>query len=404
MKKYKFIILGAGPSGLALAQSLLDKGFSQDSFLILEKEGEAGGLCKSSFLDGSPIDSGGGHFLDTRKKDVLKFLFRFMPESEWNTFKRISKINIFDSYVDYPLESNLWQLPSDKQIDFIESISRTTLMNEKKVTPKLFEDYIKWKFGAEISNHYMLPYNRKIWSCNLNSLGTYWLHKLPNVTLRDTLRSIVLREASGAIPAHANFLYPKNFGYGELWNRMAGNLQKSLILNYRIYKIDLKTLTINDEFRAEKIITSIPWHSWLNFSEINQSIRRKILKLKYTSIDIDYYGKNLQSDAHWIYEPSETISNHRILVRHNFISKSKGYWTETNSLRSPKTQESMMRFHNEFAYPINTKDKLDIISTINTWANKLNIYGLGRWGKWEHMNSDVAVEEALFFAAKLKNI
>ena len=30
------------------------------------------------------------------------------------------------------------------------------------------------------------------------------------------------------------------------------------------------------------------------------------------------------------------------------------------------------------------------------------IVGLGRWGRWEHMNSDVAVSEALSVAASLR--
>ncbi|MFR6162365.1 MAG: NAD(P)-binding protein [Mediterraneibacter gnavus] len=79
--KMKYLILGAGPSGLTLANRLKQMG--ETSFFVLEKEKEAGGLCRSTQVDGSPFDIGGGHFLDVRRPKVNEFLFQFMPEEEW---------------------------------------------------------------------------------------------------------------------------------------------------------------------------------------------------------------------------------------------------------------------------------------------------------------------------------
>lgn len=78
MEKYKYLILGAGPAGLTFANLLLQNG--EESFLVIEKENEAGGLCRSHEVDGAPLDIGGGHFLDVRRPDVNEFLFRFMSE------------------------------------------------------------------------------------------------------------------------------------------------------------------------------------------------------------------------------------------------------------------------------------------------------------------------------------
>lgn len=47
----------------------------EESFLVIEKESEAGGLCRSHEVDGAPLDIGGGHFLDVRRPDVNEFLF-----------------------------------------------------------------------------------------------------------------------------------------------------------------------------------------------------------------------------------------------------------------------------------------------------------------------------------------
>ncbi|MGE3920997.1 MAG: NAD(P)-binding protein [Gammaproteobacteria bacterium] len=77
---YQYLILGAGPSGLALALALIHSGVPRNQILVLEKEDEVGGLCRSKEVDGAPLDISGGHFLDTRRKEVLHFLFQFLPE------------------------------------------------------------------------------------------------------------------------------------------------------------------------------------------------------------------------------------------------------------------------------------------------------------------------------------
>ena len=61
MEKVKYLILGAGVAGLTFARKLKD--FGEDDFLILEREEEPGGLCRSTEVDGSPFDIGGGHFV-----------------------------------------------------------------------------------------------------------------------------------------------------------------------------------------------------------------------------------------------------------------------------------------------------------------------------------------------------
>lgn len=53
----KYLILGAGPAGLTVANKLLQYGIK--SFLVLERESEAGGLCRSTEVDNSPFDVGG---------------------------------------------------------------------------------------------------------------------------------------------------------------------------------------------------------------------------------------------------------------------------------------------------------------------------------------------------------
>lgn len=396
MKSYRYVILGAGPSGLAFAHSL--KACGETSFLVIEKESVGGGLCRSEEVDGAPLDIGGGHFLDVSREEVLNLLFKFLPRSEWQEYSRVSTIKIRGQEIDYPLEANLWQLPMSDQVDFLESIAQAGSVRGTPM-PEGFEEWINWKLGTLITSEYMLPYNKKIWSIDLNQLGTYWLYKLPNVSFRDTLRSCLEGRAHGSLPGHGTFLYPKRYGYGEVWKRMGEQLGDQLLTATPIEGIHLKNKVINGVYKGATIITTIPWTLWPQLADLPDAISKDISQLSYSSIDIDYDSQTLATKAHWVYDPDERLAYHRILCRANFCAGSKGYWTETNSKRSGPVQ--VWRHRNEYAYPLNTREKPAAIGRIMRWANEQSIIGLGRWGTWEHMNSDVAVSQAIAVAKKL---
>lgn len=394
----KFVILGAGPSGLVLAHALIDAGVPRELIVVLEKENMAGGLCRTEEVDGAPLDIGGGHFLDVSRQEVLDFLFRFMPREEWELFDRVSKIRLRGMEIDHPLEANLWQFPVEDQADYLESIAQAGCVRGDS-EPESFAAWIDWKLGKRIAQEYMLPYNRKIWSIDPDRLGTFWLHKLPNVSFQETLLSCLEKKPMGSLPAHGTFLYPKEHGYGEVWRRMGEALGDSLVTGCSLESIDLEKRIVNGSWQAETIVSSIPWACWIGRSNMPEQILKAVNCLMNASIDVDYCPDTLESPAHWTYEPDESISYHRVLLRSNFAKNARGFWTETNASRSQPTDG--VRFHNEYAYPINTLDKPTAIGKILEWAAAHGIVGLGRWGRWEHMNSDVAVAEALHVARDL---
>ena len=403
MEKVKYLILGAGPAGLTFANRL--KELSEDSFLVLEKEQEAGGLCRSVMVDGSPFDIGGGHFLDVRRPAVNTFLFRFMPKEEWKLFERDSRIVIGDQQVGHPLEANIWQLPVDSQVEVLSSIARSGC-NSGKQKPGKFKDWIIWKLGDRIAEMYMLPYNRKMFADELDELGTYWLEKLPDVSFEDTLRSCLEHRAYGKQPGHASFYYPEKYGYGELWLRMAAEIASNILYQVDVTGIDLekKTVTAADGriWEAEYIITTIPWRSFETIEGMPQEIVSSVKKLKSSAIETRYIGEKLDTKAQWLYIPDEKKPYHRILVRHNFCQGSRGYWLETRKERVPLyREEAEFTYMNEYAYPLNTVGKPEIMDRLLDFCRTKGVYGLGRWGEHSHYNSDLVVELALTLAEKM---
>lgn len=400
MQKRRYVILGAGPAGLAFANRLKQNG--EDSFIVLEKEKKAGGLCRSEMVDGSPLDIGGGHFLDVRRPKVNEFLFGFMSKEEWNRYDRDSRIQLKEDCVHHPLEANIWEMSVENQVRYLKSISQAGCNREEPI-PEKFVDWIYWKLGDEIAENYMLPYNSKMFADDLNDLGIYWLEKLPNVSFEETLLSCLQKKAYGTQPGHAQFYYPKQYGYGDLWERMAAKLQGAVVYDQDITELDFETKTVQtaagEEYQADIIVTTIPWKEFQVIKGMPQEIHRCVKRLKHSSVEIRYYSKQLDTAAHWIYYPDEKLPYHRILVRHNFCENSQGYWTETRKERVALfPDEDNFRYLNEYAYPLNTLDKPVAIGQLLKWSREHSVYGLGRWGEHEHYNSDVVVERAMQLA------
>lgn len=395
----KYLILGAGPAGLAFANRLFQAG--ENDFLVLEKEAVAGGLCRSVNVDGSPFDIGGGHFLDVRRPKVNEFLFGFMPEDEWDLYTRDSRIIVNDNEINHPIEANIWQMKLEEQVEYLKSIALAGC-NLQTEMPSEFVNWIYWKLGSKVAEDYMIPYNSKIFSKNLNELGTYWLEKLPNVSFEETLLSCLTKKAYGTQPGHAQFYYPKKYGYGELWVRMANAIENHIYYNKGVKGIDFNnkivTTVDGDEYQADIIITTIPWLEFDDLCGMPEDIKMSINELRVSSIQTEYFEENLDTDAQWIYYPNPQLPYHRILVRHNFCPNSKGYWTETNGERVEQNEKSKFKYMNQYAYPLNTINKPTIMKKLLEWCRRNNVFGLGRWGEHQHYNSDVTVDLAMQLA------
>ena len=400
----RYLILGAGPAGLTVANKLKESGITD--FVVLEREETAGGLCRSVEVDGSPFDIGGGHFLDVRRPTVNDFLFKFMPEEEWDKYNRDSRIVVNGNIVNHTIEANIWQMKIENQVEYLKSIA-VAGCNVGKPMPEAFVDWIYWKLGSKVAEDYMIPYNQKMFSKELNQLGTYWLEKLPNVSFEETLLSCLTKKAYGTQPGHAQFYYPKKYGYGELWLRMADVIKNNIEYSKTAKKIDFTNkivrTTDGEKYQADVIITTIPWMEFDEITGMPEDIKSSIHELKFSSIQTEYFPENLNTQCQWIYYPDPKLSYHRILVRHNFCPNSRGYWTETNSERiSMEEPNNNFKYMNQYAYPLNTVKKPEIMKKLLLWSKEQGVIGLGRWGEHQHYNSDVTVDLAMKLAQELK--
>ena len=203
-------VLGGGLSGLVLASRLGDAE-------VLEREGRAGGLCRSLVAEGFTFDPHGSHVLFSRNPDAMAFYERLL---QGNVCRRRRNTKVFykGRYVKYPFENGLADLPVGDNFACLLGYVQAYVGRAVGASPKPtnFKEWMLQRFGKGITECYLLPYNEKIWKTPAEEMGTEWVEgRVPDPPLEDVVK------ASLGIPTEGythqlNFLYPRDGGVESL--------------------------------------------------------------------------------------------------------------------------------------------------------------------------------------------
>lgn len=410
---YDYIILGAGITGLTLMKKMRQRGIT--NILGIESEKQAGGLCRTFYVDGHACDIG-GHFFQTKFKDVEDFVFSYFPRNKmYQINPRISKIKLDGQDIDYPLEANLWQLPVKKQIDYLISIIRNGEALGKS-EPKNYEEWIRWKLGNKICDEYLIPYNNKVWGVPSDEMDVDWLHKIPRIEVEEILHDSLERTQDvEKFPAHIRPYYPTSGGYGRVMEAIAEDENPFIKFNTTVNKLSFdendKTWIVNGEFKARKIINTIPWPILFEAMGRPIEIREQITKIKYNKLVISLFETDENpTPYHWRYIPDLKEQHHREFFISNFAKDSKNYgtFTETNADRFDADNltfkgRNLFNYTTSAAYPLPLIGKTKAINEILEYFKHKGLYGVGRWGEHQHHNHDVCMKHAIDFVANLED-
>ena len=404
-----FVIIGGGITGITLTKQLRLDGYN---VLCLEAKKNAGGLCRTENIDGHILDIGGGHFFHTKYKEVFDFVFNYIPESEFNFIPRVSKIRIGENTIDYPLESNLWQLPMDKQILYLISVIR----NGEALgmpEPKNYEEWIRWKLGNLICDNYMLPYNTKLWGVKPSEMDIDWLYKIPRVNVTEILKySLERKQDKSKFPAHISFYYPKKGGFQRIFDALFQDEKNYVKLDTKVKKIEKEKdgyWLINNEFKTKYVINTTPWNDLFEVLGKPKKLENDFAKIKYNRIVVSLYEKEYSHNWHWRYVPDIKRNYHREFYISNFAksSKANGMYVETNLKRFDGTEEvldavNLYNYTTDAAYPIRIIGHSEAIKNILEYYKPFGLFGVGRWGQHEYQNADVSMFNALMFVEEKK--
>ena len=160
MKKTKYLILGAGVSGLSFANNI-----ESDNYLVIEKKSEPGGYCRTTRRSGFVWDYA-GHFFHFSHPEFKKKFEVITTSDDTVTCVKDTRIYYKGYFVDYPFQKNIHQLAKDEMIDCLYGL----FSKSEKDHYDSFLDMLYGKFGEGITERFLRPYNEKLYACDLDYL------------------------------------------------------------------------------------------------------------------------------------------------------------------------------------------------------------------------------------------
>ena len=157
--KTKYLIIGAGISGLTFAS------YCKENYLIIEKDSEVGGYCKTHYNKDYVWDYA-GHFFHFKTDEFKKKFIDSLDKNDFVTQDKKTYIYFDNALVDYPFQTNIHELSKDKFIDCLYDLFN----KEEKETYDNFLDMLYGKFGKSITEMFLKPYNEKLYACDLTKL------------------------------------------------------------------------------------------------------------------------------------------------------------------------------------------------------------------------------------------
>ena len=153
------LILGAGITGLSYAMFKGDQ-----DYVVVEKESEVGGYCRTTKRNGFVWDFS-GHFFHFQKQDIKDLIMSRMNQEELVSVIKQTRIKYKDLLVDYPFQKNIHQLSKAELLDCLFDLFSNTQLDYDN-----FQEMLYCKFGKSIAEKFLIPYNEKLYACDLNSL------------------------------------------------------------------------------------------------------------------------------------------------------------------------------------------------------------------------------------------
>lgn len=311
-----YLIVGAGISGLAAANFL-----DSDDYLVLEREPEIGGWCKTIVKEGFVWDFS-GHFFHFRDPEVEAYLRARMPEDEVVTVVRDSRIYYKGHELDFPFQKNIHQLPHDEFIECLYDLyfREEHLAQDEHIDISSFKGMLYEKFGKGIAEKFLIPYNEKLYACDLDRLDREAMGRFfPHADMADILRN--MRHPDNA-SYNSTFTYPRG-GAIMYVNALADGVPaENLRLSTGLEHIDLANkiaiTSQGERIHFKHLISSAPFNKLLEMTQLAHTPKDfSYNKVLVFNLGFDRKGPE---GVHWTYFPDRDVRFYRVGFYDNILN------------------------------------------------------------------------------------
>ena len=425
MHRIRYLILGAGPTGLGAAYRLKELGV--DDFITLEQADYAGGLA-TSFKDvhGFTWDIG-GHVQFSHYRYFDELMRKALSTDGWLTHQRESWAWMEGRFVPYPVQNNIRYLPDEKMWSCLDGIITANLQAASAPRPNNFREWIHSRFGKGLADLFMIPYNFKVWAYPAEQMSHQWVGERVAVTdLRRVTQNILFDRDDLSWGPNNTFQFPKTGGTGAIWRSVAELIGESHFrYGRRVQHIDTAARVVRTsdggEYPYETLISTLPLDVTVAaLTPSEAALSEAAARLKYSSSNIVGIGLRGQPPEYlrtkcWMYFPEQNCPFYRTTVFSNYspnnVPDPKAYWslmTETSEspckpvdgsslvedtiqgclntglIADRSSIASVWSFRARHGYPTPSVDRDDQLQQLLPGLQRLGVYSRGRFGAWKY--------------------
>ena len=422
MSERQDVILGAGLSGMTAAFTLQRAG--EDHWQVYERESNVGGLARTVEVDGFRFDYG-PHILFTIDKEMEE-LIRDLLGDNFHAQERRAYIyhKAHDLYTKFPFQAHLYGLPvqivKECLVGLVEAVEAQA---RGEFDPQNYDEWMHGFFGQGIAEHLMIPYAKKIWTVEPDTMDFSWIgRRVPTPDVERIIRGALADDVE-QVGATSNFWYTKIGGIEPLPTALGQRVQ-NVHLERTAERIELPAKQVvfadGEIVPFEQLIFSLPLCYIPRFiPNLPPEVQAACEGLRYQGIYCVNVGVDREaiSDKHWIYYYEDDFPFHRLSLPANFspdcvpagkssiatevafsdvrpLDKDTAVEKTIEGLIASKLitpDDNISLVHTEEilpAYIIYDLNHAKYVALIREYLGEHDIRTVGRFGEWQYFNMD----------------
>lgn len=363
MKKYNYLIVGAGLYGCVFASEMKRRG---KNCLVIDRRDHVGGNVYTKEVEGINVHVYGAHIFHTHDKEIWDYINNFAEFNNYiNSPVAIYKDELYNLPFNMNTFSKMWNIKTPYEA---KAIIEAQVSKEKVDNPSNLEEQAISLVGRDVYEKLVKGYTEKQWGMECSKLSASIIKRLP---LRFTYDNNYFTDRYQGIPIG---------GYTAIIDKMLDGIDIRLNTDYLTNRAELDEL-------AEKIVYTGALDEFYDYKFGALGYRR--VEFEQEILDIENY----QGNAVVNYTAAD-IPYTRIIEHKHF---------EYNN--SPKTVISKeyprtWKQGDEPYYPINDEESRQKFAKYKELADKEeNIIFGGRLGEYKYYDMDDVIRSALDRAA-----
>lgn len=362
IKNYDVLIIGAGISGLTLAERFANK--LNKKVLIIEKRNHIGGNCYDFFDQNNIlVPLYGPHFFHTNNTDIWEYVSQF---TEWHNYEHRVLSNVDNNLVPVPVNINTVNKLFNLSIRNEDEMKKWLNKNVQIISnPKNSEESALSRVGKKLYEMMFKEYTKKQWDLWPKELDAEVMDRIP---IRTNFEDRYFTDIYQAMPKD---------GYTKMFENMIKNKNIDLVLNTDWLKIR------NTIKKPQFIFFTGPIDQYFNY-DIGEKLEYRSLKFEFESINKEHYQEVTSVNFPSLQTPFTRITEPK------FATGQKN--TKTTIIKEYPTWDG------EPYYPIPNQKNKNLYKKYQEKSKKLEnegIYFVGRLANYKYFNMDQAFLNAL---------